>query len=119
MRYLYRMSDQPITKYWSRNPPNPYLVGEWLTILNLAEAPQPKFVWLGNAENNEEWRELKEQIKAERGAKCELCGSKENLDLHHLKARRYGGKAVKENLQLLCRSCHAETATFGAHSRLQ
>lgn len=119
MRYLYRMSDQPITKYRSRNPPNPYLAGEWVTALSPAEAPQPKFVWLGNAENNEEWRELKEEIKAERGAKCDLCGSTENLDLHHLKARRYGGKAVKENLQLLCRSCHTETATFGDHSRLQ
>lgn len=119
MRYLYRMSDQPITKYRSRNPPNPYLAGEWVTALNIVEAPQPKFVWLGNAENNEQWRELKEEIKAERGAKCDLCGSTENLDLHHLKARRYGGKAVKENLQLLCRSCHAGTATFGEHSRLQ
>ena len=119
MRNLYRMSDQPITKYRSRNPPNPYIEGEWVTTLNLAEAPQPEFVWLGNAQNNEEWRELKEEIKAERGAKCGLCGSTENLDRHHQKARRYGGKAVKENLQLLCRSCHAKTATFGDQSRLQ
>ncbi|BAY59167.1 reverse transcriptase (plasmid) [Leptolyngbya boryana NIES-2135] len=117
--YLYRMSDQPITKYRSRNPPNLYLAGEWVTTLNLAEAPQPEIVWLGNAENNEEWRELKEEIKAERGAKCDLCGSRENLDLHHLQARRYGGKAHKENLQLLCRSCHTGTETFGDHSRLQ
>jgi RNA-directed DNA polymerase len=119
IQYLYRMSDQPITKYRSRNLPNPYTEGEWVTTLTVAEAPQPKFVWLGNAENNEDWRELKEEIKAERGAKCDLCGSKENLDLHHLQAQRYGGKAVKENLQLLCRSCHAKTLSFGDHSRLQ
>jgi 5-methylcytosine-specific restriction endonuclease McrA len=90
-----------------------------VTTLNLAEMPQPEVVWLGNAENNDEWRELKEEIKAERGAKCDLCGCQEHLDLHHLKAKRYGGKALKENLQLLCRSCHAETASFGDHSRLQ
>jgi Ni/Co efflux regulator RcnB/uncharacterized protein YlaI len=119
IQYLYRMSDQPITKYRSRNLPNPYIEGEWVTTLTVAEAPQPQFVWLGNAQNNEDWRELKEEIKAERGAKCDLCGSKENLDLHHLQARRYGGKAVKENLQLLCRSCHAKTPSFGDHSRLQ
>ncbi len=119
IRFLYRMSDQPITKYRSRNPPNPYLEGEWVTAFPLAEASQPTVVWLGNAENNEDWRELKEEIKAERGAKCDLCGSTENLDLHHLQARRHGGKAVKENLQLLCRSCHAKTPSFGDHSRLQ
>jgi 5-methylcytosine-specific restriction endonuclease McrA len=117
--YLYRMSDQPITKYRSRNLPNPYQKSEWVTTVNFAEAPQPVYVWLGNAENNENWRELKEEIKAERGAKCALCDSAENLDLHHLKARRYGGKAVKENLQLLCRSCHAKTPSFGDHRRLQ
>lgn len=116
---LYRMSDLPIAKYRSRNPPNPYLAGEWVTTLNLAEVPQPEIVWLGNAQNNEDWRELKEEIKAERGAKCDLCGSLEDLDLHHLKAKRYGGKALKENLQLLCRSCHAKTESFGDHSRLQ
>ncbi|MCU0551631.1 MAG: hypothetical protein MUC48_19995 [Leptolyngbya sp. Prado105] len=52
--YLYRMSDLPITKYRSRNPPNPYLAGEWVTTLNLAEVPQPESVWLGNAQNNED-----------------------------------------------------------------
>jgi group II intron reverse transcriptase/maturase len=119
IQFLYRMSDQPITKYRSRHPPNPYLQGEWVTTLTLAQAPQPTVAWLGNAENNEDWRELKEAIKAERGAKCDLCGSTENLDLHHLQARRYGGKAVKENLQLLCRSCHAKTPSFGDHRRLQ
>ena len=119
IQYLYRMSDQPITKYRSRNLPNPYIEGEWVTTLTVAETPQPECFWLGNVQNNENWRELKEGIKAERGAKCELCGSKENLDIHHLQARRYGGKAVKENLQLLCRSCHAKTPSFGDHSRLQ
>jgi 5-methylcytosine-specific restriction endonuclease McrA len=95
------------------------MILQWVTTLTVAEAPQPEFVWLGNANNNEDWRKLKEEIKAERGARCDLCSSKENLDLHHLQARRYGGKAIKENLQLLCRSCHAKTASFGDHSRLQ
>ena len=29
--FLYRMSDQPLTKYRSRNPQNPYLAGDWVT----------------------------------------------------------------------------------------
>ena len=42
---------------------------------------------MGNAENVI-WRELKEKIKAERGAKCELCGSLGKLDLHHIISRK-------------------------------
>jgi RNA-directed DNA polymerase len=118
MLYLYRMSDQPITKYRSRHPANPYLESEWVTTLVMDKAPQTDNVWRGNADNGA-WRELKEEIKVERGEYCALCGSQETLDLHHLQARRQGGKDVKENLQLLCRSCHGKTATFGDHSRLQ
>jgi RNA-directed DNA polymerase len=117
--YLYRMSDQPITKYRSRKPLNPYLTGDWATDLETAESSLPDYVWLGNAENNEDWRELKAEIEAERGAKCERCGSMVNLDLHHLKARRYGGQDAKENAQLLCERCYVQTPTYGDRSRLQ
>lgn len=100
-------------------PPNPYISQDWGTSLDKVEAPLDSFIWLGNAENNERQRELKALIKAERGAKCECCGSTVNLDLHHLKARRIGGQTVKDNAQLLCRTCHAQTPSFGDHSRLQ
>jgi group II intron reverse transcriptase/maturase len=116
--YLYRMSDQPITKYRSRCLPNPY-IGEGSTELEQAEGPLPEYVWLGNAKNNEQRRELKEEIKAERGAACERCGSTVNLDLHHRQARRYGGQDVKENVVLLCERCHVQTPTYGDRSRLQ
>lgn len=117
--YLYRMSDQPITKYRSRKPINPYLGKEGQTRLEQQEAPLPDHVWLGNAANNEQWRELKAEIKAERGARCERCGSPVNLDLHHIKARRYGGPSTKANAQLLCEPCHVQTPTYGDRSRLQ
>ncbi len=117
--FLDRMSDQPITKYRSRHPPNPYIEQDWGTSLQMEETSLPQYVWLGNAQNNEQQRELKEQVKAERGAKCESCGSLMKLDLHHLKARRCGGQTVKENVQLLCRNCHAQTPSFGDHRRLQ
>lgn len=116
--YLYRMSDKPITKYRSRSVPNPYLSGEESTTLITPEVPIKELVWLGNAENDE-WRELKAEISAERGAKCSVCGCTERLDLHHIKARRVGGTDDKENLLLLCRFCHAQTSSFGDHRRLQ
>ena len=116
--YLLRMSDKPITKYRSRSIPNPYLQGEKSTTLFTPEAAIPERVWLGNAVNDQ-WRELKEEIIAEFGAKCAICGCTEALDLHHIKARRIGGTDLKDNLQLLCRCCHAQTSSFGDHSRLQ
>ena len=117
--FLYRMSDQPITKYWSRKPPNLYLTGEGVTQIEPPEAPLPDYIWLGNAENNEQWREIKAQVKAERGAKCERCGSPVNLDLHHRKAKRYGGRDTIDNAELLCEPCHVQTPTYGDHSRRQ
>jgi RNA-directed DNA polymerase len=117
--FLYRMSDQPLTKYRSRKPQNPYLEGDWVTQTEQREAPLPDYVWLGNAENNERWREIKAQVKAERGATCERCGCRVHLDLHHRKAKRYGGKDTIDNAELLCRPCHVHTPTFGDHSRLQ
>jgi hypothetical protein len=113
------MSDQPLTKYRSRKPANPYLVGDWATELATPEVPLPAYVWLGNAKNNEEWRELKAALKAARGAQCERCGSRMDLDLHHLQARRYGGRDIKAHAQLLGEPCHVHTPTYGDHHRLQ
>jgi 5-methylcytosine-specific restriction endonuclease McrA len=111
--YLYRTSDQPLTKYRSRSLPNPYLENISATALAIAQTPIPDYVWLGNAENNETLRELKEVVKAETGAKCAVCGITGQLDLHHINARRHGGLDVVANLQLLCRNCHALTPSFG------
>jgi RNA-directed DNA polymerase len=64
MLFLHRMSDQPITKYRSKTHPHPYLTGNWATTIAEAETPIPNDVWQGNAENNEEWRLVKEEIMA-------------------------------------------------------
>ncbi len=110
--FLYRMSDLPLKKYRSRSPENPYLEGDWATSASQPEKPLSQRIWMGNAENVT-WRELKEKIKAERGAKCSQCGSPGKLDLHHITPRKNKGKDVEDNLQLLCRTCHAKTPSFG------
>ena len=106
------MSDLPLKKYRSRSPDNPYLEGDWKTSAVMPEKPISQRIWMGNAENVT-WRELKEKIKAERGAKCEQCGSLGKLDLHHIVSRKNKGKDTEDNLQLLCRTCHAQTPLFG------
>lgn len=110
--FLYRMSDLPLKKYRSRSPENPYLQGDWTTTASQPEKSLSQRVWMGNAENVT-WRELKENIKAERGAKCEECGTLGKLDLHHINSRKHKGKDTENNLKLLCRTCHAKTPSFG------
>ena len=90
-----------------------------MTELERPEVPVPPYVWLGNAEHNEVWRELKAEIKAARGAQCERCGNRVGLDLHHVQARRYGGRDIKANAQLRCEPCHVHTSTYGDHRRWQ
>jgi RNA-directed DNA polymerase len=117
--FLYRMSDQPIKKYHSRKLANPYQLDQWVDQIEPPETHLPEYVWLGNAENNERWRMIKEKVKAERGSKCEVCGAQEQLELHHIQARRYSGQDKIENAQLLCKHCHVKTDSYGDHRRLQ
>lgn len=41
-----------------------------------------------------------------RGEKCEVCGSTENLELHHIVPLLYGGTHGDWNLMTACRECH-------------
>ena len=52
-----------------------------------------------------EWRALKNQIIKERGLACQLCGTKEQIHLHHMSYKRLG-REDKRDLLLVCRSCH-------------
>jgi RNA-directed DNA polymerase len=113
--FLYRMSDCSITKYRSRKPENPYLTNKNETKIEQSESPLQNCIWLGNAEDNGKWREIKAQIKAEYGARCAHCGSTQNLDLHHKTARRDGGRSTANNAQLLCKPCHVQTPSYGAY----
>ena len=38
--------------------------------------------------------------------KCELCGSTDNLGIHHIKPLKKGGLDIPENRVLLCKRCH-------------
>ena len=42
------------------------------------------------------------------GYKCQICGSTENLEVHHIKHREDGGTDALGNLVTLCALCHAE-----------
>lgn len=57
---------------------------------------------------SEEWRSLRMRLIAERGGKCEICGSHDILQVHHL-SYEDGKKAWEypdSNFLVLCKKCH-------------
>lgn len=51
-------------------------------------------------------RLLRERLRRCSGYRCILCGSEENLSIHHLLPFRHGGITELDNLILLCERCH-------------
>lgn len=51
------------------------------------------------------WQEKRRSILMRAGYKCELCGSTDRLDVHHLTYERVRYERP-DDLQALCRSCH-------------
>jgi 5-methylcytosine-specific restriction endonuclease McrA len=52
-----------------------------------------------------EW--LREQVLRRDGWRCQSCGSKFNLEVHHKEFRGQGGDDSEENLITLCAQCHS------------
>ena len=40
------------------------------------------------------------------GYRCEQCGARDRLDVHHLTYDRFGGDERMSDLRVLCRPCH-------------
>lgn len=67
----------------------------------------------------EEYRLLKQAILDRDGWRCQSCGRREQLEVHHQIRRSQLGPDVEENLIVLCSLCHRalhegadETGTF-------
>lgn len=53
---------------------------------------------------SDEWKDFANELKIERGGKCEICGVTEPLQVHHMK---YSDDLMnKEDLIVLCEHCH-------------
>jgi 5-methylcytosine-specific restriction endonuclease McrA len=79
-------------------------------------APKQQSVWR-NAKGREryllylksfKWHKLRRKIIKSRGALCQDCGSKKDLQLHHLNYERLGAERGTD-LRLLCKDCHEKT----------
>lgn len=55
------------------------------------------------------YRKLRLQILQRDGWRCQMCGSMQRLQVHHIQFRSHSGADLEENLITLCSECHAQT----------
>jgi 5-methylcytosine-specific restriction endonuclease McrA len=53
------------------------------------------------------YRELHRQVLQRDGWRCQVCGSMQRLQVHHLKLRSQSGSDMEQNLITLCSECHS------------
>lgn len=118
--YLFLMTDVHLKSYWRKNRPNPYLGEEAYTTQPIPdeELPIEEEVWLGQ-NSNSEWHETRYPILERDGYRCQECGSTQDLDVHHIQARKDDGDDSPENLITLCKVCHAKTKSWGRKRNTQ
>jgi phage terminase large subunit GpA-like protein len=53
-----------------------------------------------------EYEELRERVPRRDGWRCQFCGSRTNLEVHHQTFRSHSGDDTEQNLITLCANCH-------------
>jgi 5-methylcytosine-specific restriction endonuclease McrA len=53
------------------------------------------------------YEQLRQQVLRRDGWRCQICGSRLNLEVHYQKFRSQGGDDSEENLITLCEGCHS------------
>jgi 5-methylcytosine-specific restriction endonuclease McrA len=54
------------------------------------------------------YTKLQRQVLERDGWRCQVCGSMQHLQVHHLKFRSQAGGDVEQNLITLCAECHLQ-----------
>jgi 5-methylcytosine-specific restriction endonuclease McrA len=52
------------------------------------------------------YAKLREEILTRDNWRCQICGCRKNLDIHHKRRRSALGDDAETNLITLCRECH-------------
>ncbi len=55
----------------------------------------------------ESYEQLRKQVLRRDGWRCQSCGARSNLEVHHKEFRSQGGDDSEENLITLCAGCHS------------
>ena len=64
-----------------------------------------------------EYSQLKIKILERDGWKCQRCGRRDQLQIHHIVRRSQSGADGEQNLVVLCSECHRRVHVAGASDR--
>ncbi len=53
------------------------------------------------------YENLRQEVLRRDGWRCQFCGSRSNLEVHHLQFRSHAGPDSEQNLITLCADCHS------------
>jgi 5-methylcytosine-specific restriction endonuclease McrA len=65
----------------------------------------------------ESYEELRQQVLRRDGWRCQGCGTRSNLEVHHQEFRSQGGEDSNANLITLCVACHQLLHCASAEAR--
>jgi len=94
---------------------NPYLTTDLLDITIVGDEPIQEPTWNGQSSQNK-YAIARQDLLTTNGPQCQECKQHyepDELDTHHKVAQREDGSHRKSNLELLCRSCHSKTESYG------
>jgi 5-methylcytosine-specific restriction endonuclease McrA len=63
-------------------------------------------------EQEKQWRKVRKLVLIRDDYRCRACGTKDHVDVHHLKFRSAGGSDTDRNLLCLDRICHADVHSY-------
>lgn len=63
-------------------------------------------------QQREHWLAVRKAVLARDAHRCRCCGTRHQLDVHHLIARSLGGADSEKNCAALCRSCHRDRHAY-------
>jgi RNA-directed DNA polymerase len=104
-RWLYRMTDRPIRRYWVQWSRSTYGKGGVATDIREEPTilPQPANY---PAQDSEQYRLI---VLRRDNHTCQRCGSTNvKMCIHHIVPKEHGGTEALDNLITLCRPCHGE-----------
>ena len=115
--YLFMLRDIHLSSYRRKTPNNPYLEDDEATPIPAYEIESPHIeTWDGTlSQSKAEWLERRTQALVRDNYCCTVCGSTEELEVHHVKPT--GGNRL-DNLQTLCQKCHEKTPSYGTNRSL-
>lgn len=122
--WLFKATDVKIRRYlptaaqWSTNP---YETAEndVETLKNLDESSYEKIRLVSMTSDAGKKATVRRQVLERDDFTCQECGSRANLEVHHRKGVRAGGKHSLTNMVTLCKQCHLQRTQIQNNSARQ